>query len=383
MDKLFPTILKKIKNVLNFKRTTWIIVLSAVVLTAALSVGLALNRAERAIDNDMEDLQETIRELSQRLADEEELVKLLITTEVERLEEERNRESFKELLEENLRQMVLLRAPMIWDCTVIVDIGEDATETTLKRESGAQITLITKDYRIIDHLTIRSIASGIRGSLPGIKNENIRITDSNSPPLTYPVSDDTDVLRWVIAEDGNEVVTLNSVEAAARYSPFPIAVPSVLPANAVLDHIDVTMPGGSYFAHGPRLHFHFNLEDDEKTRDQTNIYRGDAYISLGQLNLGGSGSMFRDSYNNLPRSSLPDESGMVFESIPFMISGTEAILSAYSMPVLLGQEEPPDDYIIYASISWYKDGIDYGLNVHAPGGTITLDDMVAMAESVG
>jgi len=376
----------RIKNVLNFKKTTWIIVISAVVLTTALSIGLALNRTDRTVDNDTENLQKTINELSQRLTEEEDRRLLLISAEVERLAKEHNREEHRLQLAEDIRQSILRVSDTINDCSVVIYLGEDATDTTLKREPGAQITLSLNEHRPIEHLYVRAIASMVRGSLPGIKNENIIITDDDSHPLIYPVSEDTDVLSWIITEYGDEFVTLNSMEAASRYNPFPIAIPSVLPANVVFDHANVNMHGGSYYAHGPRLIFHFNLEDDENVWDNTDTYQGwrAPHISLNQLNMGSSGlHFFREEYNNVPWSSPPDEMGRILESTPFIIADTDAILSAYFMPVLLGQEAPPDDYVIDAWISWYKDGISYTLYVFAPGGTITLDDMVAMAESVG
>jgi len=228
--------------------------------------------------------------------------------------------------------------------------------------------------------------------LPPDEPPSVRIHSDDAPttmifadePSQELTPDDSDVETPQSAahdDDGFfvDILLLDSVDEAASYMPFPIALPSVLPDNAVLSAVNV-FPGhpiSNWLIRGVTLIYHLELSD-ELWRSQFVDY---AYITLGQSDLlSYLPDIFETPYNSAP--SITYVEGVAQETIRIAVGDAEAFITAYNLRVLLEEEPPSADYKVNASITWHRDGILYQLQVFAPHGSISYEQIIAIAESV-
>jgi len=142
----------RIKNVLNFKKPSRIIALTAVILAVILSVGFALNR----VDNTIEDREGLLYEGNNIYASRE----AITADEFKRL-------MYDLQLADDLSTMIL-GADNINNCNVIVHTGNSDDASPL-REPTASILLTLEDDTELNDSLLQWIADLIRSNIPGIK----------------------------------------------------------------------------------------------------------------------------------------------------------------------------------------------------------------------
>jgi hypothetical protein len=178
----------RVKNVLKYKKTPWIIGIAAVALTAALSVGLILNRADSTVEDGGENIQETTQAIAEPLAAVEDFDENVVSGE-----------------EEHMTKSSELREAIMTAGFEEALFSSDITETTVAlsiydntwRGAVVYVDLDIADEDILPYSLIQIIAGIIRETIPEIRNENIIISDNFS--FSYPVGDnDAEVLSWVI-----------------------------------------------------------------------------------------------------------------------------------------------------------------------------------------
>ena len=96
--------------------------------------------------------------------------------------EERARELYEQQIAQELRAAILT-SPEIQDALVVLNLGESAHEdgSLSSRDPSVSVLLTIADNSTLtsQEAIIQGIAEIIRNSVPGIKNKNITITDSN------------------------------------------------------------------------------------------------------------------------------------------------------------------------------------------------------------
>ena len=374
---------ERLTKLLNFIKSPWGLLTVTTVIAVVIGIAIVLSRADSdtisAADSDGTSQAQstttngtTTNEHEHDPADESAFAINPVSADVfaRRIQEVQ--------LSERIKQAILDEtSDIISDCEVTISLG-DALQLT-EPSADVAVTLRPDISNDLFHDRVLRIVEIIKNELPNIKNEKITISDNHGRLHRFN-ENDSEITQWITFEDGFESMTVSSIEAANRYNSFSLETPSLLPDNASLDHVYLTLPGGSFVTHGVSIIY--NLETDIEIQDPAN-WRENAFMVFVQyIYEEGTQLSIVDDFEEFPWSNS-DPYGRIFGARQIIINDTEAVLYAYSMPVLLGEEAPADDFLIDASIGWYKGDIYYSLSVFAPIEIINLDMMIAIAESVG
>ena len=176
-----------------------------------------------------------------------------------------------------------------------------------------------------------------------------------------------------------DVLLFDSVDEARSHVPFPIALPSVLPDKTELIEVAVLpgIPLSQWLIQGVGLNYRFEVADESWISRHES-----ARIELSQsTRVWYEPQYFAKQYDSAPLITYVD--GVPYETMQLKIGDSDAVLGAYNLPVLLGLESPFEDYSLNADFSWCKDGVYYQLHVFAPGESLSFQELLAIAESVG
>ena len=179
-------------------------------------------------------------------------------------------------------------------------------------------------------------------------------------------------------------ISVSSIEEANSYLPFQIKQPSVLPEGAVLESIAVHPPGGRYAIIGAVLNYSL-----PNTGSSTQPDNQEYTLSISQWGLeGGDMSFeFEKNYNAAPSvvSILNDNADWFFTE-RIMIGDMKAVLGGNYVPLLLKEDHDQniheDHCIMQLHLQWFKDGIWYNMFIGAPTNMFSLDDLLAIVESM-
>ena len=353
------------------RKRLMLIVVAVVVIAAALGLGFALDRMGGTVGG-----REGIQQPS-----------ALSNTPPTETNERQVQRLFAIQRANDIRALVL-ELDIIHECIVIVNLGEDPQPGQPERAATVSMTLLLNENDMLTGQQLQWIVENIRLAVPGITDDNISISDNNFN--NYLVSNIEKMIAeleeepppWTSAGPDHESLRFNSVEEASKYMSFPISQPSVLPENARPESVFLTRQIGHDSA--SRVSIFYRLEEDGFAYNPlTNSY-GHASIVLGQAYYGPGAATYIWSLIPLFEPNPEDlSSGREFETVRISINGKRAALTAYFLPVLLGLEEPPDDYEINAFIFWYDGDYVFQMLAFAPGDVFNLDTLIAIAESVG
>jgi len=350
----------RIKNILKYKKTPWIIGAVAVTLTVALSVGLMLNKTDDS---------EEISVANPAISDEnhfgtvEGLLRSAYPFEGQVIH---GTETEGVPVATRIRERVL-EYENINDCHVIITEAEFSDHNEMVKEPTVSIFLTLESGEQLEVNQPEKIANTVRSIVPHISYQKISITDNNL--IVYHFSHNS------LNDDGLFTNVYATIEEASEVVTFNLKMPQAMLPKAKSDgvRVNVTRQTRGSVIESVLLDYRVALDSIHSTLGK---YGELIIMQQSWGNASQTLSQFEALYNHA--------SGIRgIHTHQTMVGNNRAVLwSPFVLDELLGLKIPSDEYVVNATLYWYIDGIAYRLVVELPITEINLDVMIAIAESL-